>query len=163
MADNSNQKVDKKTQNRVTRSKTKLVKQVMLTSLTVLRLVFPMTNNNNYMDLLEATTKQALEAIIGILEIQEEGLELVRKQGWMETWPMQDNPCTLLSNIEEIKQETFDQLLSTRLRKLGGSVKEVWHFAIAGSSATANLLKIAKVTINKAQCHLYKLLHPDQQ
>jgi hypothetical protein len=34
---------------------------------------------------------------------------------------------------------------------LGGSIKEVWHFAIAGSSDTGNLLKLAKATINRAQ------------
>jgi hypothetical protein len=34
--------------------------------------------------------------------------------------------------------------------KVGRSIKEVWRFAIPGSFDTTNLLKLTKVTINKA-------------
>jgi hypothetical protein len=47
----------------------KLVKQ--------LKLVFPMTEDNHYVDLPAATIKQALDNIIGIIKYQEESLELV--------------------------------------------------------------------------------------
>jgi hypothetical protein len=50
-----------------------------------------MTEDNYYMDLDNATTKQALESILDILENQEEGLALVGKQEWMENWSKQDN------------------------------------------------------------------------
>jgi hypothetical protein len=68
----------------------------------------------------------------------------------MEAWPKQDNHCTLLSNIENINQETIMNDFQQGFKKVGRKTKEVWHFAIAGSSDTSNLLKLAKATINKA-------------
>jgi hypothetical protein len=58
-----------------------------------------MTENNYYVDLDDTTTKQALESILDILENQEEGLALVEKQEWMESWSKQDNPYIQLSDI----------------------------------------------------------------
>jgi hypothetical protein len=120
------------------------------TSVTVLQLVFPMTKDDHYMDLFDATTKQALESILDILENQEEGLALVGKQEWMENWTKQDTPHTQLSEISEIEQDMLMNYFQQGSEKVGGSTKEVWHFATAGSSNTANLLRLAKVTINKA-------------
>jgi hypothetical protein len=67
-----------------------------------------MTNDDYYADLDDATTEQALETILDILENQEEGITLLGKQEWMEAWPEQDINHTLLSNHE---------LFPTRLRK----------------------------------------------
>jgi hypothetical protein len=72
----------------------KPVKQDMPTSMTVLCLMFLMTNDNYYADLDDATTEQALETILDIMENQEEGLALFGKQEWMESWPKQDNHHT---------------------------------------------------------------------
>jgi hypothetical protein len=88
-------------------NKYELVKQELLTGVTVLRLVFPMTDESIYADLPEATTKQALDTIIGIIEYQEENLELVGNQEWMEEWPSQDNPRKLLSNINKLQSKTI--------------------------------------------------------
>jgi hypothetical protein len=65
-------------------SKSELGKQELPTGVTVLRLVFPMTDDSHYMDLPEATTEQALDTIIRIIKYQEENLELVGNQEWME-------------------------------------------------------------------------------
>jgi hypothetical protein len=53
-------------------NKCKLVKQDVPTGMTVLRLVLPTTEDSYYMDMPDATTTQALEAIMEILEQQEE-------------------------------------------------------------------------------------------
>jgi hypothetical protein len=127
------------------------VKQDIPTGATVLRLVLPMTDDDYYADLDDATTEQALETILDILENQEEGIALIGKQEWMEAWPKQDNNRTLLSNIKNIDQETITNYFQQGFEKVGGNTKEVWRFAIAGSSDTSNLLKLAKSTINKAQ------------
>jgi hypothetical protein len=81
----------KKNRNGVVTSKFELMKQELLTGVTVLWLVLPMTNNNHYMDIPEATTKQALDTIIGVIKYQEENLELVENQEQMEEWQTQDN------------------------------------------------------------------------
>jgi hypothetical protein len=62
---------NKKIRNRTVTSKSKLVKQDVLIGVPVLRLVLPMTKDNYYMDLDDATTEQVLESILGILENQE--------------------------------------------------------------------------------------------
>jgi hypothetical protein len=49
----------KKNRTGIITSKSELVKKELPTSVTVLLLVFPMTDNNHYVDLPEATTKQA--------------------------------------------------------------------------------------------------------
>jgi hypothetical protein len=72
----------------------------MPTSVTVLCLVFLMTDDDYYADLDNATTEQAPEVILDILENQEDGL--IGKQEWMESWPKQDNHCTLLSELEKL-------------------------------------------------------------
>jgi hypothetical protein len=55
--------------------------------------VFPTaTEENYYTDTLDATTTQALEVFIEILEQQEENLELASKQEWMEEWLSKNNP-----------------------------------------------------------------------
>jgi hypothetical protein len=74
----------KKNRNRVETKKCELVKQEVPTGVTVLRLVLPTTEDSYYMDMPNATTAQALEAIMEILEQQEENLQLVGKQVWME-------------------------------------------------------------------------------
>jgi hypothetical protein len=102
--DTKNAGNNRKNRNGIGTWKSELVKQEVPTGVTVLRLVLPMTVNN-YMDFDNATTEQALESILDILEYQEEGIALVGKQEWMETWKKQDNLCTLLSNIGEIKQD----------------------------------------------------------
>jgi hypothetical protein len=110
-----------------------------------------MTKDDYYMDLDDATTKQVLESILDILENQEEGIALVGKQEWMETLSKQDNPCVLLSDIQEIKEATLMNYFQQGTEKVGENNKEVRRFAISGSANTRNLLKLAKVTINKAQ------------
>jgi hypothetical protein len=142
---------NKKNQNGIGIEKTKLVKQDMLTGATVLRLVFPMTNNDYYADLDDATTEQALETILDILENQEEGLALLGKQEWMENWPTKDNHCALLCDISNMDQEQITNYFQQGFEKVGRTTKEVWRFAIAGSSDISNLLKLAKATINEAQ------------
>jgi protoporphyrinogen oxidase len=62
--------------------KCELVKQEAPTGVTVLRLVLPTTEDSYYTDMPDATTAQALEAIMEILEQQEENLKLVGKQEW---------------------------------------------------------------------------------
>jgi hypothetical protein len=107
------------------------VKQEVPTSMTVLRLVFLMTEDNYYVDLDNATTEQALESILNILKNQDEGLALVGKQEWMESWSEQDNPHIQLSEISEIEQDTLTNYFQQGSGKVGGSKKEVWCFAIA--------------------------------
>jgi hypothetical protein len=63
-------------------------------------------------------------------------------------------PSHLLSKIQEIKQEMQTNYFQQGTKKVGGNTKEVWCFAIAGSSGTGNLLKLAKATINEAQWHI---------
>jgi hypothetical protein len=64
------------------------VKQEVPTGMTVLCLVLPTTEDSYYMDMPNATTTQALEAIMEILEQQEENLKLVGKQkGWRNGHP----------------------------------------------------------------------------
>jgi hypothetical protein len=93
-----------------------------------------MTNNNHYMDLPEATTEQTLDTIIRIIEYQEENLELVGNQEWLEGWKTQDNPCKLLSNINKLGLATFINYFQQGSENIGGHLKEVWRFAIAGSA-----------------------------
>jgi hypothetical protein len=66
--DTNNLGNNKKNRNGIGTCKTELVKQDIPTGATVLRLVFPMTNNDYYADLDDATTDQALETILDILE-----------------------------------------------------------------------------------------------
>jgi hypothetical protein len=105
--DTKNPGSNKKNRNGIGTDKTKLVKQKVPTSVTVLRLVFLMTKDNYYKDLDDATTEQALESILDIMENQEEGLALVGKQEWMESWSKQDNPHFQLSDISELEQDTL--------------------------------------------------------
>jgi hypothetical protein len=142
---------NKKIPNGTVTSKSELVKQEVPIGVTVLRLVLPMTKDDYYMDLDDATTKQVLESILEILENQEEGIALVGKQEWMETWSKQDNPRVLLSDIQEIEEATLMNYFQQGTEKVGENNKEVWRFAISGSTDTGNLLKLAKATINKAQ------------
>jgi hypothetical protein len=72
------------------------VKQDMPTGVTVLRLVFPMAHDDYYADLDNATTEQALESILDILENKEEGLALIGKQEWMESWTITTLYCATL-------------------------------------------------------------------
>jgi hypothetical protein len=69
----------------------------------------------------------------------------------METLLKQDNPCVLLSDIQEIEEATLLNYFQQGTEKVGENNKEVWRFAISGSANTSNLLKLAKATINKAQ------------
>jgi hypothetical protein len=66
----------------------------------------------------------------------------------------QDNPQVFLSEIQEIEQEMQTNYFQQGMGKVGANTKEVWRFAISGSSDTRNLLKLAKATINKAQWHI---------
>jgi hypothetical protein len=134
--------------NGVETRKTELVKELMPIGVTALRLVFPMTSNNYIRALNEATTEQALEAILGILENQEEDIALVGKQEWMQSWPKHTNP---ISDINEIAQDTLTNYFQQGSEKVGGNIKEIWRFALAGSSNMANLLKLTKATINRCQ------------
>jgi hypothetical protein len=112
-SENANTASEKKNWNGVKTRRTELVKEVLPISVTVLQLVFPMTAEDCYEGLNEATTEQALEAILGILENQEEDITLVGKQEWMQSWPKHTNPHTLISNINEIKtycQTTFNKV-----------------------------------------------------
>jgi hypothetical protein len=86
-------------------TKTELVKEVMPIGVTV---VFPMTSDDYYEDLNEATAEQAIKSILGILENQEEDIALVRKQEWMQSWPKHTNPCIPISNINKIAQDTIE-------------------------------------------------------
>jgi hypothetical protein len=140
---------NKKNRNGIETDKTKLVKQKVPTGVTVLRLVFLMTKDNYCKDLDDATTKQALESILDIMEKQEEGLALVGKQ-WMESWFKQDNPHIQLSNISDLKQDMLTNYFQQGSEKVGRRNKEAWRFAVAGSSDTTNLLKLTKATINEA-------------
>jgi hypothetical protein len=115
----------------------------MLISVTALWLVFPMTSDNHYKDLNKVTTEQAIKSILGILENQEEDIALVGKQEWMQSWPKCTNPCIPISNINEIAQDTMTNYFQQGSEKAGGNIKEIWRFAIAGSSNMANLLKLA--------------------
>jgi hypothetical protein len=99
-----------------------------------------MTKDDYDMDLDNTTTKQVLESILNILENQEEGIALVGKQEWMETWSKQDNPCVFLSDIQEIKQAMLMNYFQQGTEKVGENTKKVWRFAISGSSNTSNLL-----------------------
>jgi hypothetical protein len=116
---------NRKNHNGIRTQKSKLAKQEVLISMTVL----PMTDNNYYTDLDNTTTDQAMESILDILENQEEGIALVGKLEWMEIWTKQDNPHTLLSNIRDIEQDmirgatwdSFSQLIS-RLRRMNKAV-----------------------------------------
>jgi hypothetical protein len=65
-----------------------------------------MTDDNHYLDLPKATTKQALDTFIGIIKYQEENLGLVGNQEWMEEWQTQNNPHKLLSNINKLGPAT---------------------------------------------------------
>jgi hypothetical protein len=141
---------NKKKRNGIESDKNKLVKQNVPTGVTVLRLVLPKTEDDYYEDLDDATTEQALEAILDIMENQEEGLALVGKQEWMESWSKQDNPRIQLSDISELEQDMLTNYFQQGSEKVGGRNKEVWRFAVAGSSDTTNLLKLAKATINEA-------------
>jgi hypothetical protein len=116
--------------------------------MTVLRLVFPMTDDNHYMDLPEATMEQALDTIIGIIEYQEENLELVGNQEWLEEWNTQDNPRKVLSDINKLGPETIKNYFQQGSENVGGYLKEVWRFAIAGSADKDTLLKSIKWTLN---------------
>jgi hypothetical protein len=129
--DTNNLGNNKKNRNGIGSFKTELVKQDIPTGATELRLVFPMTDDDYYADLDDATTEQALETILDILENQEEGITLLGKQEWMEAWPKQDINCTLLSDIENIKQETIANYFQQGFEKVGGNT--VWCFAIAGA------------------------------
>jgi hypothetical protein len=148
--DTKNPGSKKKNRNGIRTDKTKLVKQEVPTGVTVVRLVFLMTEDNYYKDLDNTTTEQALESILDILKNQDEGLALVGKQEWMESWSKQNNPHIQLSAISETEQDTLTNYFQQGSEKVGRSKKEVWRFTIAGSSDTANLLKLAKATINKA-------------
>jgi hypothetical protein len=150
-SENDNTGSNKKKQNGMEICKSELVKQEVPIGVTVLRLVLPMTKDDFYMDLDNATTKQVLEAILDILENQEEGISLVGKQEWMEAWSKQDNPRVLLSEIQEIEPTMLPNYLQQSTKKVGENNKEVWRFAISGSTNTGNLLKLAKATINRAQ------------
>jgi hypothetical protein len=56
-------------------------------------------------------------------------------------WSKQDNPYIQLSEISEIKQDMLMNYFQQVYKKVGRSMKEAWHFAVAGRSNTANLLK----------------------
>jgi hypothetical protein len=86
-----------------------------------------MTSNNYYEDLNEATTEQAIESILGILENQEEDIALVRKQEWMQSWPKHTNPHIPISDNNEIAQDTMTNYFQQGSEKAGGNIKEIWH------------------------------------
>jgi hypothetical protein len=110
------------------------VRQEVPTGVTVLRLVFPTTEDSDYMDMPDATTTQALEAITEILEQQEENLELVGKQEWMEKQLSKDNLKVPLSDIESIETKMFENYFQQGAKTMGSTTKEIWHFAIAGTT-----------------------------
>jgi hypothetical protein len=141
----------KKNQNRGETKKCKLVKQEVPTGVTVLHLVLPTTEDSYYTDMPSATTAQALEAIMEILEQQEEDLKLVGKQEWMEEWLSNDNPQVPLSGIEKIESKMFDNYFQQGVETVGSNTKEIWHFAILGTTDKGNMIKLAKATINDAQ------------
>jgi hypothetical protein len=128
----------------------------MPTGATVLRLVFPMTDDGYYADLDDTTTEQAIETILDILENQEEGIALLGTQEWMEARSKKDNHCTLLSDIGNIDQDQIINYFQQGFNKVGGTTKEVWHFAIAGSADISNLLKLAKDIDTTRAPHLQK-------
>jgi hypothetical protein len=132
----------------VVTSKCELVKEELPIGMTVLRLVFPMTEDNQYIDLPEANTEQALDMIIGIIKYQEENLELVGNQEWMQEWQTSNNPCKLLSNINKLDPATAKNYFQQGSESVGGYLKEVWRFAIAGSADKDALLKNIKWTLN---------------
>jgi hypothetical protein len=148
-ANENDQNQGKTNRSGIVTNKNELVKQELLTGMTVLQLVFPMTDESIYADLPEATTKQALDTIIGIIEYQEENLELVGNQEWMEEWPSQDNPHKLLSNISKLGSATVKDYFQRGSENVGGYLKEVWQFAIAGSADKDGLLKNIKWTLNE--------------
>jgi hypothetical protein len=92
-----------------------------------------MTEDNQYMDLPEATTKKALDTIIRIIKYQEENFELVGNQEWMEECQTHDNPRKLLSNINKLDPATAKNYFHHGTKSVGGYPKEVWRFVIAGS------------------------------
>jgi hypothetical protein len=141
----------KKNCNSVETNKCELVKQEVPTGVTVLCLMLPTTEDSYYMDMPDATIAQALKAIMEILEQQEENLQLVGKQEWMEEWPSKDNPQVPLSGIEKIERKMFDNYFQQGVETVGGSTKEIWRFAISGTANKGNMVKLAKVTINGAQ------------
>jgi hypothetical protein len=116
----------KKNHNGVETKKCELVKQEVPTGVTVVRLVLPTTESSYYTDMPNATTAQALEAIMEILEQQEENLKLVGKQEWMEEWLSNDNPQVPLSGIEKIKSKMFDNYFQQGLETVGSNTKEIW-------------------------------------
>jgi hypothetical protein len=111
--------------------------QTRETRVTVLRLVLPTTEDSYYTDMPNATTAQALEGIMEILEQQEENLKLVGKQEWMEEWPSKDNPQVPLSGIEKVKRKMFNNYFQQGVEAVGNSTKEIWCFAISGVSTKA--------------------------
>jgi hypothetical protein len=130
--------------------KCELVKQEVPTGVTVLRLVLPTTEDSYYTDMPDATTAQALEAIMEILKQQEENLKLVGKQEWMEEWPSNENPLVPLSGIEKIEKKMFDNYFKQGVETVGSNTKEIWRFAISGTADKGNMVKLAKATINDA-------------
>jgi hypothetical protein len=112
----------KKNRNRVETKKCELVKQEVPTGMTVLRLVLP-TTDCYYTDMPNATTAQALEAIMEILKQQEENLKLVGKQEWMEEWSSNDNPQVPLSGIKKIKMKMFDNYFQQGIKTVGSNTK----------------------------------------
>jgi hypothetical protein len=116
----------KKNRNGVETNKCKLVKQEVPTGVIILRLVLPTTEDSYYTDMPEATTAQVLEAIMEILEQQEENLELVGKQEWTEEWPSKDNPKVPLSGIEKVEKKMFDNYFQQGVETVGNTTKEIW-------------------------------------
>jgi hypothetical protein len=141
----------KTNRNGVETKKCELVKQEVPTGVTVLRLALPTTEDSYYTDMPDATTAQALEAIMEILEQQEENLELVGKQEWMEEWSSKDNPKVPLSGIEKVEKKMFDNYFQQGVETVGNTTKEIWRFAISGTADKGNMIKLAKATINGAQ------------
>jgi hypothetical protein len=111
--------------NGVETKKCKFVKQEVPTGVTVLNLVLPTTEDSYYMDMPDATTAQALEAIMEILDQQEENLKLVGKQEWMEEWLSKDNPQVPLSGIEKFERKMFDNYFQQGIKTVGSNTKEI--------------------------------------
>jgi hypothetical protein len=115
-------------------------------------LVLPTTEDKYYTDMPNTTTAQALQTIIEIPEQPEENLKLVGKQEWMEEWLPTDSLCIPLSDIERIDTKMFQSYFQQGTKTVGAITKEIWHFAIAGTSDKGDLIKLAKATINSKQC-----------
>jgi hypothetical protein len=45
----------------------------------------------------------------------------------------------------------FESYFQQGTKTVGGSIKEIWHFAIAGTTNKGNLIELTKATINSTQ------------